>query len=70
MKLVLVEELSDNKVDIKYEINLGNNRAKKIKFIGNKVFKDGKLKSLIVSEEYKFWKFISGKKFLTKISSI
>ncbi len=64
---VLVEELSENKVDIKYEIILGNkSKIKKIKFIGNKVFKDGKLKSLIVSEEYKFWKFISGKKFLNE----
>ncbi len=41
-------------------------KIKKITFIGNKVFKDSKLKSVIVSEEYKFWKFISGKKFLNQ----
>ena len=31
-----------------------------------KIFKDNKLKSIIVSEEYKFWKFISGRKFLNE----
>ena len=36
----------------------------KISFLGNKVFKDRKLRSLITSEETKFWKFISGKKYL------
>ena len=41
-------------------------KLKKISFIGNKIFKDKKLKSLIVSEEYKFWKFISGKKYLNE----
>ena len=64
---VIVEDLDDNKVNIKYDINPGNkSKIKKIKFIGNKIFKDSKLKSLIVSEEYKFWKFISGKKFLNE----
>ena len=64
---VFVEDLDDNKVNIKYDINPGNkSKIKKIKFIGNKIFKDSKLKSLIVSEEYKFWKFISGKKFLNE----
>ena len=53
-------------VDIIYEIDLGNKaKIKKISFTGNKVFKDNKLKSVIISEEYKFWKFISGKKYLT-----
>ena len=35
---------------------------KKIKFIGNKIYKDNKLRKVIVSEEDKFWKFISSKK--------
>ena len=39
-------------------------KIKKISFIGDKIFKDRKLRSVIVSEEYKFWKFISGKKFI------
>ena len=54
---------SKNIIDIVYEIKLGEKaRIKKIKFTGNKVFKDSKLKSIIISEEYKPWKFISGKK--------
>jgi len=61
----LVEEIEDNKVNVIYEIDIGKKaKIKKISFIGNKGFKDSKLKSIIVSEEYKFWKFISGRKFL------
>ena len=41
-------------------------KIKKITFIGNKIYKDQKLKRVIVSEEYKFWKFLSGKKFLNE----
>ena len=64
---VLVSELDDNKVNLTYKINLGDKaKIKKIKFIGNKVFKDRKLKNLITSEENRFWKFISGKKFLNQ----
>ncbi len=62
-----IEDLSSNKVNIIYDITLGEKaKIKKINFIGNKIFKDSKLKSIIVSEEYKFWKFISGKKFLNQ----
>lgn len=64
---ILKETLDDNKVDITFNINLGKKaKIKKISFVGNKVFKDKKLKRLIISEEYKFWKFISNKKFLNK----
>lgn len=64
---VFTEDLEDNKVNINYEVNLGDKaKIKKISFIGNKIFKDNKLKSIIVSEEYKFWKFISGKKYLNE----
>ena len=64
---VFIEDLSDNKVNVNYIIDLGNkSKIKKISFIVNKIFKEGKLKSLIISEEYKFWKFISGKKFLNE----
>ena len=60
-----VQKIEDNKVNIIFEISLGDKaKIKKISFIGDKIYKDGKLKSIIVSEEYKFWKFISGKKFL------
>lgn len=64
---VLVESLSNNKVNVIYEINLGDkSKIKKITFLGNKIYKDNKLKNLIISEEYRFWKFISGKKYLNE----
>ena len=60
-----VEVLDNNMVIIEYKIELGE-KAKigKISFLGDKIFKDKKLKGIIISEEYKFWKFISGKKYL------
>ena len=64
---VMIEELSDNKINLIYNVDIGDKaKIKKISFIGDKVFKDRKLRSVIVSEEYKFWKFISGKKFLNQ----
>ena len=61
---VFIENLTDNKVNVNFEIDIGSKaKIKKITFIGNKIYKDSKLKSIIVSEEYKFWKFISGKSF-------
>jgi len=62
-----IEKLDENKVNLTYLINLGDRaRIKNISFIGNKKFKDSKLRSIIISEEYRFWKFISGKKFLNE----
>ncbi len=62
-----IEKLENNRVNLIYKIELGNKaKIKKITFIGDKIFKDGKLRSIIVSEEYKFWKFISGRKFLNE----
>ena len=64
---IFVEELNDNKINLTYEIKLGDKaKIKKISFIGDKKFKDKKLKSIIVSEEYKFWKFITNKKFVNE----
>ena len=61
---VFINDLNDNRIDITYQIELGEKaKIKKISFIGNKIYKDKKLKRTIVSEEYKFWKFISGKNF-------
>ena len=62
-----VEDLGDNKIDLIYKIDLGKKaKISKISFIGDKVFKDSKLRNIIVSDEYKFWKVISGKKFLNE----
>jgi outer membrane protein insertion porin family len=66
----LVEQKKNNLVNVTYNINLGKkSKIKKITFIGNKVFKDKKLRRIITSTEYKFWKFISGRKFLNQNSS-
>ena len=60
-----IEELDNNLVDIEYNIDIKKkSKISKISFIGDKIYKDKKLKNIIVSEEYKIWKFISGKKFL------
>ena len=61
------QDLGDNKIDLFYKIDLGKKaKISKISFIGDKKFKDSKLRNIILSEEYKFWKFISGKKFLNE----
>ena len=62
-----IETLGDNKINLIYDINLGQKaKISKITFTGDKVYKDKKLRSIIASEEYKFWKFISGRKFLNE----
>ncbi len=64
---VFTEDLNDNRINLNYNINIGEKaKIKKISFIGDKKFKDKKLKSVIVSEEYKFWKFVTGKKYLNE----
>ena len=64
---VFKEVLKDNKINLIFDIDLGDKaKIKKITFIGNKIFKDQKLKRVIVSEEYKFWKVLSGKKYLNE----
>ena len=62
-----LETLDENLVNINFDIKLGDkSKIKKITFIGNKVFKDNRLKRLITSSEYKFWKIISGRKYLNE----
>jgi outer membrane protein insertion porin family len=61
------QDLGDNKIDLYYGIELGDKaKISKISFVGDKKFKDSTLKSVILSEEYRFWKFISGKKYLNE----
>ena len=58
-----IKNNSNNTVDIIYNVSLGEKALiKNIKFIGNKIFKNNKLRKVIVSEEAKFWKFLSTKK--------
>jgi len=61
------QDLDDNKIDLFYKINLGEkSKISKISFIGDKKVKDSTLRNIILSEEYRFWKFISGKKYLNE----
>ena len=58
-------ENNNNTIDLKYNFNLGKiAKIKKINFIGNKVFSNRVLRNIIISEETKFWKFITRNKFL------
>ena len=62
-----IEKLDNNTVLINFKLDIGEKaKIKKITFIGDKKFKDSKLKRLIISSEYKFWKFLSGKKYLNE----
>ena len=55
----------NNTIDLTYNFNLGEiAKIKKINFIGNKIFSDSTLRNIIISEEAKFWKFITKNKFL------
>ena len=63
----LVEENKYNSINIIYNFNLGNRaKIKKIDFVGNKVFKNNKLRRIILSEESKPWKFITRNKFINE----
>ncbi len=65
--LIINEDENNNLINLSFNFDLKEKaKIKKIKFIGNKIFKDRKLRRIISSEEYKFWKFISGKKFLNE----
>ena len=62
---VTLKTNSNETVDLIYNIDLGEKALiKNIIFTGDKYYKDKKLKNIIVSEESKFWKFISNKKYL------
>ena len=50
---ILTEDLEDNKIDLTFNITLGDkSKIKKITFLGDKIFKSGKLKSLIIRQQY------------------
>ena len=64
---ILIKKTKNNLVNVTYDIKLGKkSKIKKITFVGNKIFKDKKLRRVITSTEYKFWKFISGRKYLNE----
>ena len=62
---VTLQNNSNETIDLIYNIELGEKALiKNIIFTGERYYKDKKLKNIIVSEESKFWKFISNKKYL------
>jgi len=64
---ISVEENNNDTVNLIYDINLGEKaKISRIEFIGNKIFKSKKLKNLIISEENRFWKFVTKRKYLNK----
>ena len=64
---IYIKKQPNNLINIVYDFTLGEKaKIKKISFVGNKIFKDNKLKRVIASSEYKFWKFLSGRKFLNE----
>ena len=62
-----VEQNDNNTVNLFYKIILGKKAVvKNINFSGNKIFKSRLLSNVIVTEENKFWKFLSNKKYLNE----
>ncbi len=62
-----IQDNNNNTVNIIYNFTLGERaEISEIKFIGNKVFKNNKLRNLIVSEESKPWKFLTPNIYLNE----
>ena len=62
-----IERIDDTRVNLIFFLEKGNKtNISKISFIGDKKVKDKRLRDVIVSEEHKFWKFISKNTFLNK----
>ncbi len=56
---------NNNTVDLIFDLNLGEKAfIEKIEFIGNKFYKERLLRNIIASEEKRFWKFLSKKKYI------
>ena len=60
-----IKDNTNNTVNLTYDVELGEiAKIKKINFIGDKKFRDNSLRNVIISEESKFWKFLTNNKFL------
>ena len=60
-----ISENTNDTIDLVFDIKLGDKaKISKIEFIGDKKIKSRKLRNIVISEENKFWKFISKNKFL------
>ena len=57
---VELEELSNNRVNLYFFLEKGERlKISQIKFIGDKKVREKRLRDIIVSEENKFWKFLT-----------
>ena len=64
---IYISDEKNNLINLTLDFELGEKaKIKKILFVGNKIYKDSKLRRIIASSEYKFWKFLSGRKFLNE----
>jgi len=62
-----IEKLEKNNVNIIYTIDRGEKaKISKIYFLGDKKFRDKRLRDVITSEEARFWKFLSRNVFLNE----
>jgi len=62
-----VQQNDNNTVILIYNITLNKKAVvKNINFSGNKIFKSRLLSNIIITEENKFWKFLSKKKYLNE----
>ncbi len=60
-----IVENNNNTVDLIFSLDLGEKAfIEKIEFIGDKYYKERVLRNLIASEEKKFWKFLTKKKYI------
>ena len=60
-----IVENNNNTVDVIFNVKLGEKAfIKTIQFIGDKIYKDRLLRGVIASEEDRFWKFITTKRFI------
>ena len=58
-------ENNNNTIDIVFNLELGEKAfIEKIEFIGEKFYKDRLLRNIIASEEKRFWKFLTKKKYI------
>ena len=61
-----IEKFDDNRINLVYVLDKGKKTdIAEINFIGDKKIKDKRLRDVIVSEEKKFWKFLSKNTFLS-----
>ena len=62
-----IEKFSENRINLLFNLKKGEKTyIKKINFIGDKKIRDSRLRDIIVSEEKKFWKFLSKNVYLSQ----